>query len=392
MLDSNAIIAEAESLAGISDSDPAAVRENLRHLVDAINNDQPLPPGAEALSRRSLVARTADRLNAQKWVRDYPEIADEQIVEPVFLTGLPRSGTTFFQYLFDRDDRFRLIRSWEGITPFPPPGFDADSVIKRKAEVEEQRRKSRPDVKGMAAMHLMDADGPEECHPFMEHSCGALGFHNLYNVPSYFEYLKSELDFTEVYKVHKRQLQLLQWRLPRPRWALKYPGHFVATDAILEVYPDARFVMTHRDPVQTLASLCKLTTALRSARYEEEHDPLLVGQQMLDFVQFHIDRIMQFTAGPEAERFTHVDYYRLLNDPPLVMTEVHRSLGIDSPQQVRDAVAQWHRDNPKGARGSNPYALEQYGLDGDTVARQFGDYMKRFAIPRENEGLAREGV
>ena len=307
----------------------------------------------------------------------------------MFLTGLPRSGTTFFQYLFDRDERFRLIRTWEAISPFPPPGYDAESVVRRKAEEDERRRRARPDVKGFAAMHLVDADGPEECHAFMEHGYGAVGFHNLFNVPTYFEYLKTSVDFTEVYRIHQRQLQLLQWRMLRPRWALKYPGHVVAMDNILAVYPDARFVMTHRDPVQTLASLCKLTVALRSARYEEDHDPNLVGRQMLDFVQFHIDRIMAFDKGDHANRVTHVDYYRLLDNPAAVMAEVHDALGIGSPHPVREAVRAWHAENPKGARGSNPYSLEQFGLVPETVAERFRDYMERFGIPRERDGLSR---
>jgi hypothetical protein len=307
----------------------------------------------------------------------------------VFLTGLPRSGTTFFQYLFDRDERFRLIRTWEAISPSPPPGYDPASVVRRKAEEFERRRRARPDVKGFEAMHLVDADGPEECHAFMEHGYGAVGFHNLFNVPSYFEYLKTSIDFTAVYRIHSRQLQLLQWRMPRPRWALKYPGHVVAMDNILAVYPDAHFVMTHRDPVQTLASLCKLTVALRSARYEEDHDPNLVGRQMLDFVRFHIDRIMAFDGSPHADRVTHVDYYRLLENPAAVMADVHGALGIDSPRAMRDAVSNWHANNPKGARGSNPYSLEQFGLAPEMVAEQFGDYMQRFGIPREQDGLSR---
>lgn len=388
MLDSASIIADAEARVGITDSDPVAIRQNLDRLIRSINTDQPLPKAGEPLTRKALTDRTADRLEGLKWVGEYPQIADEEIIEPVFLTGLPRSGTTFFQYLFDRDNRFRLVRTWEAISPNPPPGLDPESVIRRKAEEDERRRQSRPVVEGMDAMHLMDTNGPEECHAFMEHACAAAGFHNLFNVPSYFEYLKNSLNFTAAYRIHKRQLQLLQWRLPRPRWALKYPAHVVAMGNILEVYPEARFVMTHRDPVQTLASLCKLTVALRSARYEEAHNPSLVGVQMLDFVEFHIDRIMAFTAGPQAGRVTHVDYYRLLEDPSSTMAEVHRSLGIDSPQQLRRAVTAWHRDNPRGARGSNPYELEQFGLDGDTVARKFEDYMRCFDIPRERDGLA----
>ena len=174
----------------------------------------------------------------------------------------------------------------------------------------------------------MDADGPEECHAFMEHSYAAAGLYNLFNVPGFFDYLMTSLDLTAAYRTHKRQLQLLQWRMPQPRWALKYPNHVIAMDEILEVYPDARFVMTHRDPVQTLASISKMSFTLRGVRYDTPIDPKLVGKQMLDFVQRHIDRIMAFCKSPAGSRVTHVDYYRAIDNPANVVSEVHASLGI----------------------------------------------------------------
>ncbi len=388
MLVAAEIIESAERQAGIADSD-TPLRRNLQQLVASINNDAKLPPWGEASIRKALVDRTADRLEGLKWLRDYPEIAEEKIVEPVFLTGLPRSGTTFFQYLFDQDARFRLIRTWEAVLPLPPPGFDVASVARRKTEEGERRRQTRPQIEGFEALHLIDADGSEECHAFMEQSYAAAGLNNLLNVPSFFEYLSTELDFTTAYQCHRRQLQLLQWRMPQPRWALKYPNHVLAMDRILAVHPDARFVMTHRDPVQTLASISKMSFTLRGARYDQPIDPQVVGQQMLTFVQRHIDRIMAFTGSADADRVTHVDYYRLLDNPAEVMTEVHAALKIDTPAAVHDAVAEWHRQNPKNARGANPYALEQFGLNADAVAEQFSDYMRRFDIPREREGLVR---
>jgi hypothetical protein len=172
-------------------------------------------------------------------------------------------------------------------------------------------------------------------------------------------------------------LQLLQWRMPQPRWTLKYPNHVIGMDKILEVYPDARFVMTHRDPVQTLASIAKMSATLRSTRYESV-DPKQVGTQMLNFVQRHIDRIMAFCQSPDGKLVTHVDYYRAIDNPSLVMREVHASLGIDSPPGVTNAVAEWHQRNPKNARGANSYSLDQYGLNAHAVN-----------IPREQEGLKR---
>jgi Sulfotransferase family len=186
--------------------------------------------------------------------------------------------------------------------------------------------------------------------------------------------------------VHRRQLQLLQWRSPERRWALKYPNHVLAMDAILKVYPDASFVMTHRDPVQTLASIAKLTLTLRGTRYAHV-DAARVGRQMLRFVRCHIDRILAFCRSPAGQRVVHVDYYRVIDDPATVMSEVHAGLGIDSPRSVRDAVARWRASNPKNARGSNPYSLQQFSIDPDEAAALYGDYMRFFDIPREQEGV-----
>ena len=143
MLDALAIIAEAEVGAGFCDIEPHLHR-NLEALVASLNGDGKLNKSGEAAARRGLVARNTDRIAGQKWVADYPEIADEVIEAPLFLCGLPRSGTTYFQYLFDHDRRFRLIRTWQSLMPLPPPGFDPGSVIERKAMEEDRRAMLRP--------------------------------------------------------------------------------------------------------------------------------------------------------------------------------------------------------------------------------------------------------
>jgi hypothetical protein len=137
MLSLTDIVSEAEKRAGIADPE-SALRSNLERFIAALNSDNRLTALAEATARKTLIDRTVDRLEGIKWLRDLPEIGDEVIDRPVFLTGLPRSGTTYFQYLFDRDTRFRLIRTWESIAPSPPPGIDAASVQRRKSEEAER--------------------------------------------------------------------------------------------------------------------------------------------------------------------------------------------------------------------------------------------------------------
>lgn len=382
-----AIIAEAEDKAGIGDSD-TGVAGNLARLLDEIAATFPLSPAGEARLLGALRMDAGNRLESQKWLRDYPEIADEVIEAPVFLMGLPRSGTTYFQYLFDRDSRFRLIRTWESSMPSPPPGFDPASVTARREAWREMQRK-RGHFDGFEALHLYDEDGSDECHAFLQQSWGAAGLNNLYRVPGYFDWLMDELDMVQTYRVHKRQLQCLQWRSGRKPWALKYPNHVIAMDAILEVYPDARFVMTHRDPAQVLGSIAKMSWNLRGMCAATTPDMHEVGADMLHFIQRHIDRIMEFDAGPNGSRVVHVDYYALVADPVGEMRRIHAGLGIDTPDEVARAVGDWHAGNPKNARGRNDYSLAQYGLDVDAVREQFAPYSERFGIPTEAEGLAR---
>jgi hypothetical protein len=388
MLDAASIISAAEHHAGIADSDPT-VRANLTRLVEALNREGALSETGVMLTERHFAMDNVNRLEGLKWLREHPEIADEVIEAPVFLMGLPRSGTTYFQYLFDRDERFRLIRTWESTSPNPPPGFDPPSAVRRKAEWAERHRREHPTFEGFDALHLYDEDGSDECHAFLQQSYGAAGLQNLFSVPSYFDYLMDGLDLVESYRIHKRQLQLLQWRAPRKPWALKYPNHVIAMNEILMVYPDARFVMTHRDPVQTLASIAKMTFNLRGVRMDGKVNPADVGRHMLHFVQRHIERIMAFDRGAQGGRVVHVDYYALINDPVAEMRKIHAGIGIGTPDAIADSVGAWHRANPKNARGRNDYTLEQWGLEDTAVAEQFSAYMQRFNIPRERDGLAR---
>ena len=386
-LDAATIIAEAEAAVEWQDGEPHLHR-NLEALVESLGADGCLSGQGSSAARLGMVSRHTDRIAGQKWLADYPEIADEVIEAPVFLCGLPRSGTTYFQYLFDRDRRFRLIRTWQSLMPQPPPGFDPQSVIERKAMEEERRAALRPKlIENFAALHLLDADGPDECHAFMEQTGGAAGFFNLYDVPRFFDYLMDKADLVAAYRAHKRQLQLLQWRLPKQAWALKYPNHIIAMDAIIQVYPDARFAITHRDPMQVLASIAKMSLSLRNARYGSV-DPHRVGRQMLDFIDRHIARIMAFDAGPNGSRAVHVDYYALVADPGGEMSKVHAGLGLTSPDDIMKQITGWQRENPKNARGTNDYSLAQFGISADEAEERFSAYRHRFSIPREAEALA----
>jgi hypothetical protein len=159
-------------------------------------------------------------------------------------------------------------------------------------------------------------------------------------------------------------------------------------DSIARIYPDAVFVMTHRDPVKSLASLCKITAAIRRSR-SGEVDLALIGRQMREFVRVHFERMMASRQSTAIERrVIDVNYYRLVDAPEIVMADVYRALGMEIPLQVQSAVAGWRVANPPGKRGVNRYTLEAYGLDPEEVSEEYAHYYARFDVPREHQAAA----
>lgn len=387
LLDADRVQGEAEAAAGIADPERSLYFDNLRRLVDSLNEEGRLTIAGAAAAHEEFVGALRNRLESIRWIRDCPEIANERIEAPLFLTGLPRSGTTYFQNLFNVDPALRLLQTWESRRPCPPPFFDRASVETRLAAAEAEVEHRGTIMPGFDALHLNDADGPDECHALLTQSFGAAGFHNIMNVPSYWDWMASGMDMDAVYANHRRQLQILQWRGPRRRWTLKYPNHLIAMDVIVRLHPDARFLVTHRDPRQTLASICKLSWSFSRAR-TDGRDKVTVGRQMRSFIRRHIDGLMRFHASPDAARAVHVDYYRVAQAPAAVLAEAYAALGMTMAPEVAEAVAAWHRANPKNKRGANDYALTEYGLDPDEIAEFCGDYIAAFAIPSEADGVA----
>ena len=206
------------------------------------------------------------------------------------------------------------------------------------------------------------------------------------SVSGYLDHLLHTADLREAYEYHARVLRLLQQGAPEPRWALKWPCHLLALDAIAAVHPTARFVVTHRDPVQALASNCSLTNMLRKGT-SPHADPDHIGRDMLELVRQHVDRLVAFDIEQErlgSGRLVHVDYYRLVDAPETVMPEVFAAVDLEWTAEVDERVRAWREANPKGKRGTHEYRLDDYGLSREAVAEAFAAYTERFDIPSED--------
>ncbi|MDA8046463.1 MAG: sulfotransferase [Actinomycetota bacterium] len=389
VVDLDAVTDAALAMADVSEPDLEPFRENLELLVDCVNVEANLTANGAVAAQAQLATALRNRIEVSAWTRDHAEIADEPIRHPLVLTGLPRSGTTYFQYLFDPEPSMRMLRHWEGQRPCPPPAFDPESADRRLAEANElaARMRSDPVHSEIAKIHLSDVDGPEECVAIMDQTFGNVGHYWTYRVPGYFERCLDTVDLRACYRHHKQVLQLLQWRGVPKRWVLKWPCHLVGLEALLEVYPDASFVITHRDPVRALASNCSLAALLRRGT-SEPVDAHEIGRQMKHMIRVYLERLVEFDHRYGAQgRIAHVDYSTVVDRPEAVMAEVFETLRIELSPTFRDAIIAWRRDNPPGKRGTHAYSLADYGLDAAEVATDYAFYTERFAVPPEGRAL-----
>jgi hypothetical protein len=370
------VVERASALTDVADPAPAHFLENLGALVDAVNAEAALTDEGIQGILQQLVPALRNRMEVDAYVAEHPEVEESPLPAPIFLTGLPRSGTTYFQYLFDQDPRLRMLRTWEGERPSPPPALDPESAAQRHAASVENARLMREMTGGkIDAFHLTDVDGPQECLAILDQTFVNPGMLWTMSVFGYLEYLLHEADLEEAYEYHARVLRLLQQGAPEQRWALKWPCHLLALEAIAAVHPDATFVVTHRDPVQALASNCSLTNMLRAGT-SPHADPEHIGRDMLELVRQHVDRLVAFDIEQEklgSGRLVHVDYYQLVDDPAAVMPAVFEAVDLEWTPEVDERVRTWRDQNPKGKRGTHEYDLTDYGLQRETVAEAARD-------------------
>ena len=271
-------------------------REGLEVLVHSLNTEAALNDiGVSAMSDQ-IVGYLVNRLQVEQWYSRHPKIDEQKIVAPLFGLGLPRTGSTALSFLLAQDPTRRSLRVWEAADPCPPPETATEHSDPRIAVAQAGIDFTNEMFAGFAGMLPTAADGPQECILLMALEFRSLIFEGMSYVPSYTEWLL-QCDMEPAYRYHQRVLKLLQWRCPPDRWWLKTPAHMLSIDALDAVYPDARFVMTHRDVGSVLPSVCALYSTL-AAVLTEHADPIAIGSNNKKVWRTALERLIAFeTAG-----------------------------------------------------------------------------------------------
>ena len=264
-LDPESLMQTARRRTGLEDFGPFPLEEPLHLLCSAYENESQMNFIGRAAARSYLLRLLENRLRLESDRRKYPEIEQQNIREPVFVLGLPRTGTTILYNLLELDPDNRAPLSWEVMMPSPPPGLDTtkqpDPRIAETDRLLNRVDRLAPDFR---KIHPLGATLPQECIAITTHPLQSIQFHTTHRVPSYQAWLDRQ-DLRPGYEWHKRFLQHLQWRAGGERWLLKAPAHLFGMDALSAVYPDARVIQTHRDPVKVVASIASHGCVLRAA-------------------------------------------------------------------------------------------------------------------------------
>jgi len=373
-------IAAAVEQTGLSDFGPDTYREGLEIFCAAAETEAELNEIGQAAVPGSIVGALSNRLRVYDWAKQHPEVAGEEIEAPWIVIGMFRAGTTLMSYLLEKDERSRPLLRWEANESAPPSTGDHrnDPRVEPHRIATQMLDAINPRIK---VVQSEEPDGPTECISVLTQDFKSLVLEALCNVPTYGQWLRTT-DHLSAYEYHKLVLQTLQSGGVRGRWSLKSPHHAMRLDALHAVYPDARLVLMHRDPVVLCASVCSLITTLTSTFSSADH-VAYIAEHWTQMLEDSIVGVDWFRAAHPDVHIHDVQYADLVQDTLGTMRKVYGAFGEDLSGQAFEAMTAHVESHPKGRFGRHGYNLAEFGLDGGALRERFAGYVSDYDIPLE---------
>ncbi|RAV15199.1 sulfotransferase [Mycolicibacterium sp. GF69] len=364
--------ASATKACGLDDfgGDDDNYREALGVLLESYRRDADLTEFGSKMQRFFVRNALVARLVSEAAWKQHPQHADVAISKPIFVTGLPRTGTTAIHRLLAADPRHQGLELWLAEYPQPRPPRETWPQNPIFAQLDAQFSKAHAENPDYTGLHYMTADEVEECWQLLRQSLHSVSYETLAHLPTYSRWL-AEQDWTRPYQRHRKNLALIGLNEPEKRWVLKNPSHLFALDALFNTYPDALIIQCHRPPETIMASMCSLaqhTTEGWSNTFVGE----TIGRDNLEtwsrgFKLFNTER-----AKHDPAQFYDLDYFDLVKDPVGAVADIYQAFGIEFTDPARDAVTATHEESQKGPRApKHTYSLADYGLTDDEVKDRF---------------------
>jgi len=365
------IQAAAVRTTGLRDFGDPGYEEGLRILVDDLASAEAgLTPEGNYFHRAQVKSALVGRLMTEARFAEFPEHRDVPIERPIFVTGLPRTGTTALHRLLCADPGHQGLEAW--LTEFPQPRppretWEGDPVFAALQNAYRQHHVAHPEFMGI---HYMDATSVEECWRILRQTGKSIGFESLANVPRYSAWLAGQ-DWTDAYQRHRENLQLVGLNDQNRRWVLKNPSHLVALDALMKVYPDALIVVCRRDPVVSIASACSLS-AEATAGTSTTFLGSTIGRTQLGMLGRSWRTFCSARSAYDPAQIIDVDYRAFVADPVATVGAIYDAFGLTWSTAAQDEVRRIDAESRSGtARPSHRYVLEDYGLTEAQVRAAF---------------------
>lgn len=378
-IEADRLIEQSCAGTGLSNFGDPALDPPFFAMVDAINESAALTPQGAEGRRHHIKHLLSNRLKLNEYIRQNPNVTASEINTPIFIIGLPRSGTTKLHRLMAKDPQFNSTPLWECFSPIP--ALDgSDDRAERFGYADTFCRALADECPEFFAAHPIFADEPEECHALMQHSFQTESIEAELRIPDHIHWL-SELDHTPMYEQHALILRVLGQVRQHPGrpWLLKGVYHAISLDIILALHPSAVIVHCHRDPVDTIASyaslICKMRTML-----SDHVDPRQVGPEILAHWSFHLERALEVRDRVPNDRIIDVPYAEIVGDIRGVVEKVYHTAELQLSCEAVEKMTNWDDDNPQHKLGRHRYTAEEYGLSSGQIAEHCSSYRSRFIL------------
>lgn len=370
----------ARAATGLEDFGDPSFREGLDVLCEALPQGSLSELGQQAWQGQ-LHNYLCQRLQIEDWYRRHPELERVPIEAPVFVMGLPRTGTTALSNLLAADPAARSLRTWESAQPTPPPETATEHSDPRIAIADAGLAGIKQLAPELAKMHDDTGSSPTENHDLLGMHFRTHHFEGQTELPSYTRWWLG-CDMQPAYRHHRRVLKLLQWRCGPTRWNLKNPPDLANLPAVRAVYPDLKWIWTHRDPAKVLPSVCSLIATVRGA-FSDSVDRKAIGRGQLAFWSECMRRALAYRDEIGDAAFADLRMQELVARPLPTLGALYEQLGLPFTRAAEQRMRAWLEENPQGRHGAHAPVLEDYGLDVAAIRAAFRDYTDRFAIQIE---------
>jgi len=376
-INANEILDQAKSETGLSDLGEPLFFEGLNKLIDSINNEANLNEiGIQAQPIR-IQGLLINRLRFEEDLKKFPEILDQEIIAPIVIVGLPRTGSTMTHRLLASDPNHTAMLWWEGRYPALLPG-------EKRGDIEARMKLGKAEVDAVVAaspealdIHPWDYKGADEEILLLEHNFLSTVPESFMALPSYSKWIE-EQDHTLAYEDLKKFIQYLQWQNPgreKKRWVLKSPHHLGFIDKMISVFPDAKIIQTHRDPIKTVPSFCSMCANLFEP-LTTNFDKVFIGKHWSNKLTRALNHCMNISEQ-HPDNFLDLEFLNMIKDPIDEMKKIYEFIGESFGEKTEVAMEAWREEN-KHEMGAHKYSLEEYDLTESQINDNFAKYQQKY--------------